>query len=200
MAGRPQKVATPDTWRAGRNGERRGSAVSALAAHQPVKPQVTAEDSDLERRVLAHERILQALIAHMAEAEPKFLARLNAVFVDTMQLSRREHDYKDTDSYAEQFIREVTRLGEKSVGSPVVHEQPQASLDDVPPLEVAGPRGNATTLFQVKCRTGIWEVTQDGTFYGDYAAEAHALAAAQAAARVIQAGGGVAEVSRSTQR
>jgi hypothetical protein len=35
------------------------------------------ENTDLERRVLAHEQILQALIAHMAETEPKFLDRLN---------------------------------------------------------------------------------------------------------------------------
>ena len=38
------------------------------------------ENTDLERRVLAHERILQVLIAHMAESEPKFLDRLKAIF------------------------------------------------------------------------------------------------------------------------
>jgi len=36
------------------------------------------ENTDLERRVLAHERILQILIVHMAESEPKFLDRLRA--------------------------------------------------------------------------------------------------------------------------
>ena len=30
------------------------------------------ENTDLERRVLAHEQILQVLIAHMAAAEPYF--------------------------------------------------------------------------------------------------------------------------------
>jgi hypothetical protein len=30
------------------------------------------ENTDLERRVLAHEQILQVLIAHLAEAEPNF--------------------------------------------------------------------------------------------------------------------------------
>ena len=38
------------------------------------------ENTDLERRVLAHEQILQVLIAHMAEAEPKFLDRLQQIF------------------------------------------------------------------------------------------------------------------------
>ena len=34
----------------------------------------------LERKVLAHEQILQVLIGHLAETEPKFLERLKAVF------------------------------------------------------------------------------------------------------------------------
>jgi hypothetical protein len=38
------------------------------------------ENTDLERRVLAHEQILQVLIAHMAEGEPKFLDRLQQIF------------------------------------------------------------------------------------------------------------------------
>jgi hypothetical protein len=38
------------------------------------------QNTDLERRVLAHEQILQVLIAHMAEAEPKFLNRLKQIF------------------------------------------------------------------------------------------------------------------------
>jgi len=38
------------------------------------------ENTDLERRVLAHEQILQVLIAHMAEAEPKFQDRLQQIF------------------------------------------------------------------------------------------------------------------------
>ena len=37
---------------------------------------MVTENTDLERRVLAHERILQVLISHMAESEPKFLDRL----------------------------------------------------------------------------------------------------------------------------
>jgi len=34
----------------------------------------------LERKVLAHEQILQVLIGHLAETEPKFLDRLKAIF------------------------------------------------------------------------------------------------------------------------
>ena len=45
-----------------------------------TRPILGVENTDLEGRVLAHERILQVLIAHMAEAEPKFLDRLQQVF------------------------------------------------------------------------------------------------------------------------
>jgi hypothetical protein len=46
---------------------------------------VGPENTDLERRVLAHERILQALIAHMAESEPEFVERLDSLFGGPMR-------------------------------------------------------------------------------------------------------------------
>ena len=70
------------------------------------------ENTDLERRVLAHERILQILIAHMAESEPKFLDRLRALFTRHHTLGAHEHDYVSTNQYAEQFIRQVEVLQE----------------------------------------------------------------------------------------
>ncbi len=62
-------------------------------------------------RVLAHEQILQALIAQMAETEPEFITRLNRAFNNPDHLSRREHDYTDAAQHTEQFVREVIRLG-----------------------------------------------------------------------------------------
>jgi hypothetical protein len=70
------------------------------------------ETTDLERRVLAHERILQALIAYMARTEPRFVDHLRERFVEPMRMVRHEHDYRETDDYAEEFIRAVMRLGE----------------------------------------------------------------------------------------
>jgi hypothetical protein len=46
------------------------------------------ENTDLERRVLAHEQILQVLIAHMAEAEPKFLGPATANIHETPHIGR----------------------------------------------------------------------------------------------------------------
>jgi len=71
------------------------------------------ENTDLERRVLAHEQILQVLIAHMAEAEPKFLDRLQQIFTKHHTLGADEHDYTGTAAYAEQFIQQVARLRDK---------------------------------------------------------------------------------------
>jgi len=72
---------------------------------------MSAENTDLERRVLAHEQILQILIAHMAEAQPEIMIRLRAVFSGHRGLGADEQDYTDTAGYAEQFIHEITRVG-----------------------------------------------------------------------------------------
>lgn len=69
------------------------------------------ENTDLERRVLAHERILQVLIAHMAESEPKFLDRLKDLFTEQRQPGAYEQDHTDTAGYAEQFVHQVIRHG-----------------------------------------------------------------------------------------
>src|SRR4051794_10172949 len=54
---------------------------------------MSIENTDLERRVLAHEQILQVLIAHLAEAEPKFLDGLKEIFTQQRTLGANEHDY-----------------------------------------------------------------------------------------------------------
>lgn len=163
------------------------------------KPPMAAETTDLERRVLAHERILQSLIAHMAEAEPQFLARLSAIFSEPMLLSRREHDYTDTDSYAEQFIYEVVRMVEwphRSVQAPKPREAvPQPSFAPTIVAAADSRRSDGVTRFQVRQRMGVWEVTRDGRFYGDYFAKDHAVDAATVAARTVVAKGGAADVN-----
>ena len=71
------------------------------------------ENTDLERRVLAHEQILQVLIAHMSEAEPKFLERLQQIFIESKHVGWSEQDYTDTLAYAHQFIDQIVRLKDK---------------------------------------------------------------------------------------
>ncbi len=81
----------------------------AMAAGPSMpKPEAT----DVERRVLAHERRLQALIAYMARTEPRFIDHLRDRFVEPMRMARHEHDHRETDDYAEEFMCAVMLFGD----------------------------------------------------------------------------------------
>lgn len=144
-------------------------------------PITSPETTDLERRVLAHERVLQALIAYMARTEPRFIDHLRERFVEPMNMARHEHDYRETDDYAEEFIRAVILLGE--VRAPKVKEPDKNDKQPAPPRS-RGEQGSSIDQsaqrsgVQVRERNGIWEVQVDGRFRGDYRQKEHALAAA----------------------
>ncbi|MGC9418301.1 MAG: hypothetical protein ACP5EN_04940 [Rhodovulum sp.] len=140
-----------------------------------------AETTDLERRVLAHERVLQALIAYMARTEPRFIDHLRERFVEPMRMANHEHDHRETDDYAEEFIRAVMLLGD--VRAPKAKEPDVTDKQAVPPrskgaqeASMNGPEQRCG--IQVHERNGIWEVRVDGKFRGDYHQKEHALAAA----------------------
>ncbi len=151
------------------------------------------ENTDLERRVLAHEQVPPALIAHIAETKPEFITRLDRAFSNPGQLSRREHDYTDTGQHTGQFVREVIRLAEGAGKSTIPAGLPTgASAVE----HVGGRDGVVPTVFLVTHQPGRWTVTRDGQFYGHYFAEKPALDAAQAAIRAIVANGGSAVMTR----
>ena len=139
------------------------------------------ESTDLERRVLAHQKVLQALIAYMARTDSRFIDHLRERFVEPMRMARHEHDHRDTDDYAEEFIRAVMLLGD--VRAPVTKEPEVTDKHPVPPKS-GGGQGSSTNEpsqgggVQVRERNGIWEVRVDGKFRGDYHQKEHALAAA----------------------
>ena len=140
-----------------------------------------SESTDLERRVLAHERILQALIAYMARTEPRFVDHLRERFVEPNKLTQREHDHRGTDDYAEEFIRAVMLLGEAR--APIAKQPEMTVKQSVPPKSGGGQgfyvnRPTQRDWVQVNERNGIWEVRVDGKFRGDYQQKEHALAAA----------------------
>lgn len=64
------------------------------------------------------------------------------------------------------------------------------------------PQGVASdevgTVFRIAAKSGVWTVTRNGRFYGDYLKEEHALESARCAAAAILAGGGVAAVRVSS--
>ncbi|MBA5777057.1 hypothetical protein H2509_07930 [Stappia sp. F7233] len=136
------------------------------------------EATELERRVLAHERILQSLIAYMSKAEPRFIDHLRERFVAPMKMARREHDYRDVDDYAEEFIRAIMLIGEpsKPAGS---DERPHHPSKKTPiaaheqPFRPTLPHDR----IQMKETGSIWHVTVDGAFWGDFHNKEQALAA-----------------------
>ncbi len=66
-----------------------------------------SEVTEVERRVLAHERILQALIGHLADDDYDILRQLKARFGNGHNLGQYEQNYVSTDDYGDHFIRSI---------------------------------------------------------------------------------------------
>ncbi|GAA6160165.1 MULTISPECIES: hypothetical protein [Ruegeria] len=139
------------------------------------------ETTDLERRVLAHERVLQSLIAYMSHTEPRFLEHLKKRFVEPMAMVRHEHDHRNADDYAEEFIRAVMALGETQLPKAASSRDLKKPLHQPKKRQTSAhpyyPTAQADRV-RVRERNGIWEVKVDGVFHGDYHDKGIALAAA----------------------
>ena len=138
-----------------------------------------AETTILERRVLAHERILQSLIAHMTETDPRFLQRLQQTY--NIQIKYREQDYTDTGDFAEEFVHAIEdavllQLQKTTSDARVRKPTPEPSE-----MVRAEPATTTPARFQIKNRNGIWEVRENGRFYGDYFLEKDAMEAVRKA-------------------
>lgn len=135
-----------------------------------------AEATDLERRVLAHERILQSLVSFLSRQDPRLLVHLTETFVEPMERARREQDFTQTDDYAEEFIRAVPVLGpgQASAGTAASAVTGPASEE----ASMAWKPVNTPDRVTTSERNGVWSVTVDGVFRGDYHQRAHAEAAA----------------------
>jgi hypothetical protein len=148
------------------------------------------ENTDLERRVLAHEQILQALMVQLAEGQPGFLDRMRDRFA-SVRRGADEHDHVETVDYAEVFLGEVMRL--TRVGAGAARGTPSA-----PPAATSpGPavRGaDSRTVVRSARSSGIWRVTRNGDFLGDYVSEEAARLAAKNAGREIQLRGGLVDL------
>jgi hypothetical protein len=126
------------------------------------------------------ERILQTLIAYMSRTERHFIDHLLEKFVEPMTMVQHEHDYRDADDYAEEFIRAVGLI------EPTTVRRSGESLRDPPePVSVHTSPSSATSVepikkdrVQLRHVHGIWEVTLDGQFSGHYRIKEPALAAA----------------------
>lgn len=140
-----------------------------------TKPEYT----DLERRVLALERVLKSLIAHVARSEPAFLDDLAETFVVPMGMERREHDFVDTDSRAERVILAASQLYAKDTDL----SRAEGITAALPALQTrmigdGSPLASPVDRVRTSFRNGIWTVVVDGAFAGDYTEREHAEAAA----------------------
>ena len=160
----------------------------------PDMPPVSrnSDESSLERRVLAHARILQTLIAHMAETEPRFMERLQDVFIEPLKLVRHEREFADTADFAAEFIRAIVLIGSQNrfdaaragaMANPASREPPGQPTETAP-VVFFNP-----TLFQIHQQGETWELQVDGYVHGNYPREADALKAAATAATRIAARG-----------
>lgn len=149
-----------------------------------------AENTDLERRVLAHEEILQALIAQLAEGQPNFLDRMRDRFASARR-GAHEHNYVETADYAEAFLHEVMRLVRVQDAKPAA--QSPGSTDPAGPAAKTRD-GDQPVVIRTALMSGIWHVTHDDVFLGDYLTEGSARDAATKAGREIERRGGRAEL------
>lgn len=113
-----------------------------------------ADGTDLERRVLAQERILHSLIAYMSRTEPRLLEHLAKAVAAPLDMEHRRPDRTEADPAA------------LAASSSVEEVRGQVA----PPLRAAGegavpllPEDRVRTTF----RNGIWTVVVDGVFAGD---------------------------------
>ncbi len=160
-------------------------------APRPGRGAMSAEDTDLERRVLAHEQILQALIAHIVESEPRFLDRLSATFANPLHIVPARHDRVSTASHAARFVREIVRLAGTPASPSLV-----SRWDDLWPTsgEADVVNDNAPVRFEIRRHDDLWEVRRDGHLRGGYVSRSGALSAVQAEMQELFEGGGCAEL------
>ena len=61
-------------------------------------------------------------------------------------------------------------------------------------MNVIGRASGTSCTFRVSLKSGVWSVSKDGTFYGDYLSRAQAIASACLGARTVEARGGASRV------
>lgn len=102
-----------------------------------------------------------------------------------------EHDYVETADYAEAFLHEVKRLGRvKAAGA--AERAPREPERARPAPAARDP--DRPVVIRTFAAGGVWHVTRDQVFLGDYLAEGPACDAAAKAARDITSQGGRAEL------
>jgi hypothetical protein len=137
------------------------------------------QNTDLERRVLAHERILQFLIGELGHDDPPLLDRLAQRFAPHGRRADA-HELTDAEDYAEQFVREIRKLGkDRPEPAAAPARKPDNDAVTVPLAALAkGPPASAPVAVGVRKRSGVWEVRTTDGHHGDYRQRSDAIEAA----------------------
>ena len=153
---------------------------------------MSPENTDLERRVLAHEQILQALLAELGERNPQLLRSITERFSPS-RLGAHDQDFRETADYAEAFVHAVSQFQVRasSLRTPPERQGAREEAFDRQPLS----RSDGVIHITGAKRGGVWHVTQDGAFVGDYFKSEPALLSAIALAKEVEQRGGVADVT-----
>ncbi|MFZ0098607.1 MAG: hypothetical protein WAK98_08995 [Gemmobacter sp.] len=154
-------------------------------------PDTLAETTMLERRVLAHERILQSLIAHLSELDPRYLERLKTTFVAPLTMKHYEQDYTETEDYAAEFIRAIEIIGQAVPTFAIPAVTHLQEVDRAPASKGPVVGFFTPTLFMIRQRENQWDLLVDGHPYSSFDLESEALDAATRLARRIASRGPV---------
>lgn len=126
-----------------------------------LPPVPRAETPELERRVLALERLLQTLLAQFAKSDPDLLIRLEETFSTSSQTARAVED-KDIDSCAAALVQAARRDAGEGACSP-------AEVAEVSPPKADARRGDRhkdepiprPPTFRYRKIGGVWRLTME---------------------------------------
>lgn len=160
-----------------------------VGAIELMEAQMAVENTDLERRVLAHKQIRQALMAQIAEDRPDLLDAMRQRFASARR-GVYEHEDVETADNADAFLREVLRLM-RVRGS----ASPRPEPPSVATSRTMSADGRAlSVIVRSNLVHGVWHVTCDDVFLGDYLSEDAAQAATAQAATDLRRQGRSTEI------
>jgi hypothetical protein len=154
--------------------------------------------TDIERRVAAHDQILQALIAYLVESDTKILEHMREALSQPVKIG--PDAFTDSAAYAARFVREVIRRDVARF--PAASPSPTALWDDLWPTSGEDQllNENVPVRFEILQRDDMWEVLRNGKLCGGYISRKNALEAAHNAIHDIFCNGGSAELIASQPR
>ena len=147
--------------------------------------------ADLELKVLAHEQILQAMIAYIGETGPGLADYLAATFGVSTGIDESHQDRVDVATHAARLVRAVIDAGASNSRTKVV-----LPAGDLPPErgQMNIVNENLLVRLEIHHAAELWEITRNGRLIGGYVSRLGAMEVALAAVNEIVGHGGSVEL------